>query len=118
MYPHVPFFTNLFRQADLTLGMRGHSCIISFGAGTKFMPLGEHRKVGYFAADVGVPPEYAIKTMDDSEASIAKVFTQIKTALEDKGFDALMATSLKHHMAKLHAFNERIIDVALAVPER
>jgi polysaccharide pyruvyl transferase WcaK-like protein len=114
MYPHVPFFTNLFRQADVMLGMRGHACIIAFGAGTRFMPLGEHRKVGYFAADVGVPPEYAIRTMNDTEASVDLVFKKIRSCLEDESYRSVIAQSLDRHLATLRSFNERVLDVVTA----
>jgi len=112
MYPHVPFFTNLFRQAEVVLGMRGHSGILSFGAGTKFISLGEHRKLGYFAGDVGLPSEYAIQSIDQSDGAADLVFDKIHGCLEDETYAALLGPALDRQHAILRAFNERVLDVA------
>ena len=111
MYPHVPFFTNLYRQADLVVGMRGHACIIPFGAKTKFMPLGEHPKVGYFAADVGVPPQYVVPTLSDSDDAVDAMFQRVCSCLSDNAYDRLLDTSLRHQLDRFDAFNERVLDL-------
>jgi len=113
MYAHVPFFTNLFRQSDVVLGMRGHSGILSFGTGTKFISLGEHRKLGYFASDVGLPAEYAIQSVGQSEGAVGLVFDKVHGCLEDEAYAQLLGPSLDRQRAILRAFNERVLDVAV-----
>lgn len=51
---HAPHFFELYRQADLVIGMRGHSSICSVGLGTPFIGLGTHDKVLGFLEDTGL----------------------------------------------------------------
>lgn len=111
MYPHVPFFTNLYRQANLSLGMRGHSCILAFGAGTKFMPIGEHKKVAFFSADVGVPAEYTIPWVEPGVSAAPIVFEKIRACLRDESYGDKLKVSLAEQMKILRAFNEQVLDI-------
>jgi polysaccharide pyruvyl transferase WcaK-like protein len=111
MYPHVPFFTNIFRQADVILGMRGHTCILSFGAGTRFIPLGEHNKVKWFAEDVGVPSGYMLRTVEAGPEGEAAVFGMIQRCLADSQYATAVKTSLARQLGILRAFNDRILDI-------
>jgi polysaccharide pyruvyl transferase WcaK-like protein len=51
----APDFFELYRRADLVIGMRGHSAICSVGVGTPFIGLASHDKVGGFLDEVGLP---------------------------------------------------------------
>ncbi|MGE3163415.1 MAG: polysaccharide pyruvyl transferase family protein [Planctomycetota bacterium] len=51
----APDFFELYRQADLVIGMRGHSAICSVGLGTPFIGLATHDKVGGFMTEIGLP---------------------------------------------------------------
>ena len=111
LYANVPFFTNFFRQADLVLGMRAHTCILSFGAGTKFIPLGEHRKLAHFAADVGIPSDYVIPRLPLGPDAAAQVFGKIQSCLEDSSYQRLIETAHGKQMEILRSFNDRVLDV-------
>lgn len=51
----APDFFELYRQADLVVGMRGHSAICSVGLGTPFVGLATHDKVSGFMDEIGLP---------------------------------------------------------------
>lgn len=51
----APDFFEAYRQADLVIGMRGHSAICAVGLGTPFIGLGSHDKVEGFLSEVGLP---------------------------------------------------------------
>ncbi len=110
LYNHIPFMTNLYRQCDLMLGMRGHSCIFSFGAGTRFMPLGSHNKVMYFAEDVGVPL-YPIRMMNPKEHNSDYMYNNINDCLADKDWDTNYEKLQKVQFDKLDVANERVLDL-------
>lgn len=50
----APDFFELYRQADLVLGMRGHSAICAVGVGTPFIGLGTHDKIAGFMDEIGL----------------------------------------------------------------
>ena len=110
MYHNVPFMTNVYRQVDLVLGMRGHSCIFPFGAGTKFIPIGSHNKVIYFADDVGIP-NYAIRMIDQKIENFDFMYDQISRCLHDKKYDKMLPNLIKEQFDKLNKANERVIDI-------
>jgi polysaccharide pyruvyl transferase WcaK-like protein len=109
MYHHVPFMTNVYRQVDLMLGMRGHACIFAFGAGTKFIPIGSHNKVVYFAKDVGVP-DYSIRMIDPNIETVDYIYDQITRCLHDKEYDKILPKLIDEQFSKLYNANERILD--------
>jgi polysaccharide pyruvyl transferase WcaK-like protein len=47
-------FFEVYRQADLVVGMRGHSAICAVGQGTPFIGLGTHDKIAGFMQEVGL----------------------------------------------------------------
>ncbi len=110
LYPHVPFFTNIYRQADLVIGMRLHACVLAFGAETKFIPLGSHPKLRYFLQDVNVP-DYSVALVDRQEDTADRVFEKIRSCLRDEKYDECLKRSLTAQLQRLRAFNERLLDV-------
>ncbi len=114
LYSHIPFFTNLFRKPDLTLGMRGHTCIISFGAGTPFMPLGAHRKLGDFSADLDVPLDYSLGLPESAE-TMSKT---MRRCLADAKYKKAIRDSVPRQVKKIEVFNERVLDVFVPKPKK
>jgi len=109
LYHHIPFFTNIYRQLDLTIGMRGHSCIFSFGAGTKFIPFGSHNKVRYFMDEIGAP-DYSIKMIDPQIENSDTIYESIKTCLNDKNFDDLIIKEQKSQFSRLDSVCLKMLD--------
>ncbi len=110
LYYNVPFMTNLYRQADLVLGMRGHSCIFSFGAGTKFIPFGSHNKVRYFTEDVGVPL-YPIRMMDPKKEDENTMYETMTNCLNDSRWEQDYPKLMSEQFDRLHKANEKVIDL-------
>lgn len=110
LYPHVPFFTNIFRQADLVIGMRLHTCVLSFGAATRFIPLGSHPKLRYFLDDVGVP-DYSSPLVDPFQETADYLFENIKACLDDSEYKAILDCSLGKQLQVLRDFNEQVFDL-------
>jgi hypothetical protein len=110
LYPHVPFFTNLYRQADLALGMRFHACVLAFGAGTRFLRIGSHPKLEYFVRDVAVP-DHAVPLVDRDGESADRVFERIQSCLDDAEYAPRLKQSLNDQLGILRAFNNRVLDV-------
>ncbi|MGE3342167.1 MAG: polysaccharide pyruvyl transferase family protein [Vicinamibacterales bacterium] len=115
IYAHIPFFTNLFRQASVVLGMRLHTCILAFGAGTPFIPLGSHPKVHYFADDVGAT-KYRIPMADVAHENADAMYGAITACLDDSVYRESLKLSLSEQLQRLRQFHERILDVLAAGP--
>ncbi len=110
LYPVVPFFTNLFRQADVVLGMRAHTCILAFGALTKFIALGEHQKLKYFGEEFGLPSEYLISKLPAFDAADV-AFASISGCLKDASYQRLIEKEHPKLDQRLHHFNQRVLDI-------
>ncbi len=110
LYPHIPFFTNIFRQADIVMGMRFHTCVLSFGAGTPFLRLGSHPKLAYFVNDTGVP-DYAIPLVDPEVEDEDLMFRQIHSCLCDDAYQADIEKLLAQQIAILREFNENALNI-------
>ncbi len=108
--PHVPFFTNLYRQADLVLAMRFHSAVLAFGAGTPFLRLGSHPKLKFFVEETGVP-DYAIglehRTADTEEAMVGR----IAACRADASYRPALSRALAEQTGRLRRFNDRVLDL-------
>ncbi|RJQ47416.1 MAG: hypothetical protein C4538_05205 [Nitrospiraceae bacterium] len=50
----APFFFDLYKKADLVIGMRGHSVVCSVGTGTPVIALSTHDKIKGFMDKVGL----------------------------------------------------------------
>lgn len=110
MYAHIPFFTNLFRQADVILGMRLHTCILAFGAGTRFIPLGSHPKVHYFADDVGAS-RYRLRLCDPQTETADTIRNTVAHCLDDVEYRDMLRRSLQQQLDRLRRFHEHLLDV-------
>jgi len=110
LYPHVPFFTNLYRQADLVIGMRFHACVLAFGAGTRFMRLGSHPKLQYFVEDLGVT-DHAIPLVDRQADTATSIAAGVRACLRDDGYANDLDRALGRQVGLLRAFNERVLDL-------
>jgi len=51
---HTSHFFDIYKQADLIIGMRGHSSIVAVGAGTPFIGLVSHAKVAGYLEECGL----------------------------------------------------------------
>lgn len=51
---HTSHFFDIYKQADLVIGMRGHSSIVAVGAGTPFIGLVSHAKVAGYLEECGL----------------------------------------------------------------
>ena len=109
LYHHIPFFTNVYRQLDLTIGMRGHSCIFSFGAGTKFIPFGSHKKVGYFMEEIG-GPDYSIKMIDPGREDAGTMYDTIVACLGDERYARLIDDERQAQFDRLDAVSNKMLD--------
>lgn len=108
--PHVPFFTNVYRQAGLVLTMRFHSAVLAFGAGTPFLRIGSHPKLRYFVAETGVP-DYALDLQDRDADTVETVFQRITACLGDASYRPALAQALGQQTERLRRFNERVLDL-------
>ncbi len=110
LYPHVPFFTNIFRQADVLIGMRFHNCILGFGAGKPFITLGSHPKLRFFAEDVGLT-RYNLPLTDPQHETADGMYRTIRDALENSAYKDQVRSSLHRELEKLKTFNRRVLDL-------
>lgn len=62
LYPaaadNAEYLVDVYKQMDITLGMRGHANIVSFGQNTPMIGIGSHRKIRYFLEDVCMSKYY------------------------------------------------------------
>ena len=110
LYPHVPFFTNIFRQADVLIGMRFHNCVLGFGAGRPFITLGSHPKLRFFAEDVGLT-RYNLPLTDPRRETADEMYKIIRDCLDNAAYKDQVRSSLNIELAKLKSFNQRLLDV-------
>lgn len=61
---HAPSFFDLYKQADLVIGMRGHSAITSVGLNTPFIGLNTHPKLYGFLSEADML-DYCVDIEDD-----------------------------------------------------
>jgi polysaccharide pyruvyl transferase WcaK-like protein len=101
------FFADIYRQMDLTLGVRGHANIIPFGQNTPIIGLGQHNKVKWFMDDVMLG-QYLIRL--DAKYGYDELISLIDEMLEN-------SKDIKEQMAGDHtrmtyikdAFVDRIV---------
>ena len=110
LYPHIPFFTNVFRQADVLIGMRLHNCILAFGAGRPFITLGSHPKLRFFAEDVGLA-RYNLPLMDPLRETADEMYKTIRGCLDNAAYKEEVRKSLHGELEKLKTFNARVLDL-------
>ena len=110
LYPHVPFFGNLYRQVDLTLGMRFHSCVLALGCGTPFIPLGSHPKLKWLCEDIGIS-RYSLPMVSPSYDTTEKMTETIMKALLDPLLRSETERARDQAVKELRAFNERVVSL-------
>jgi hypothetical protein len=76
----APDFFELYRRADLVLGMRGHSVICAVGLGTPVVGLATHDKVGGFLAEVGLG-DWAVDL--DRDPGLDSLGAKLEALLDD-----------------------------------
>lgn len=69
----APDFFELYRRADLVIGMRGHSAICAVGLGTPFIGLGTHDKIGGFLDEVGLSDQLIDLDHDPTLAALPRL---------------------------------------------
>lgn len=89
----APFFFDLYKKADLVIGMRGHSVICSVGIGTPVIALSSHNKIRGFMDTVGLSD----RTVEISDTLAAtKLYNTMRAILQDK----------EHEKKKLFEFRQ------------
>jgi polysaccharide pyruvyl transferase WcaK-like protein len=78
----APDFFELYRRADLVVGMRGHSVICAVGLGTPVVGLATHDKVGGFLAEVGLE-DWAVDL--DLDPTLGSLPALLEALLDDLG---------------------------------
>ncbi|MGH6824213.1 polysaccharide pyruvyl transferase family protein [Methyloceanibacter sp.] len=99
-------FFDLYRQADLVVGMRGHSTIVSVGAGTPCVGIVSHPKVEGFLKDCGLE-KWSANIMDANlEDSLSEKITML---LDDSSeWRALRAAAVEKMAQKRKQFHREI----------
>ncbi len=110
LHPHIPFFTNIYRKLDLVIGMRLHSCIFAYGAGIKFIPLGDQDKLRHLVEDISVT-DYRIGWAEYQNGGEEMFFKKITECLADDNYKKMMAPSLEKQAKILSAFNKKVVDL-------
>jgi polysaccharide pyruvyl transferase WcaK-like protein len=110
LYPTIPFFTNIFRQASLHMGMRFHNGVLAYGAEQKFIALGGQAKLMEFIEDVKVPCE-TFWMRDTKTETSEYVFGLIEKTLNSKEYNPILKDSLLGQKQKLRAFNQKLIEM-------
>lgn len=106
----APDFFELYRRADLVLGMRGHSSICSIGVGTPFIGLASHDKVEGFLKEIGLQ-EWTVDL--DRDPGLAALPHMLDRALN--GLDAYRAQvaqlrpALRQQTRDFHARIARLV---------
>lgn len=79
----APFFVDCYRQMDMVIGMRGHSCIIPFGVGVPFMAIDSYAKTRDFLRDID-QEEYLIDLREfDKVCSAEEIFNRFCRLTQD-----------------------------------
>ncbi len=73
---------NYYRQMPITIGMRGHSQLVPFGAGNAIISLITHDKLKYFLKDIG-HPEFGVEITNPNISGT----TQVKIKYIEDHFD-------------------------------
>jgi polysaccharide pyruvyl transferase WcaK-like protein len=99
-------YFDLYRQADLVVGMRGHSMIVSVGAGTPCVGIVSHPKVEGFLQDCGLE-KWSANIMDATlEDSLVEKTGML---LDDSSeWRALRATAMEKMAQKRKQFHREI----------
>lgn len=103
------FLADIYRQMDVTIGMRGHANIIPFGMTTPTIGLGSHDKVGFFLTEVGLQ-DYWLSTQNDPAAGGGPAIASKIRAVLDNGpaIQTKIAGQLAQCREKTKAFNDKL----------
>jgi hypothetical protein len=103
---HASGYFDSYRQADLVVGMRGHSMIVSVGAGTPCVGIISHPKVEGFLKDCGLE-KWSANIMDANLED--SLFEKISMLLDDSSeWGALRATAVEKMEQKRKQFHREI----------
>ncbi len=108
LYNHISYFTNIYRQLSLTIGMRGHACIFSAGANVPFIPLGSHNKLQYFINDLEIE-NISIRMIDNDDLDEKKLYNKIlKVSQNIKKTKKLLKKSVSEKVKIIDNYNSKI----------
>lgn len=115
LYPpcqvQVPFLAGLYRQMDMVIGMRGHSCIIPFGQGTPVIGLGRHNKNRFFLREVGEADNLITVSGQDGDMDAADMAALLERVHAEPGRTDRMAANLARQRAVSEDFNRRVVSL-------
>lgn len=107
----APLFTDIYRQMDLTLGMRGHANIIPFGQNVPCIGLGSHNKIKWFLEQIGM--EKCIIPLDDqaskSEQKAKFIIEDVINNIQDYKYSMDMQRTQLEYVKD--AFIDKIVSI-------
>lgn len=103
------FFSDIYKQMDLVVGMRGHANIIPFGQSVPVIGIGRHNKVKWFLEEVGLG-EYFVPLNDSDD--VERLQDMCKEVLNKK--DEYVGV-VKSELAKCEKAKNKFIDKVVSV---
>lgn len=104
---YAPHFFEIYRQADLVLGMRGHSVIAAVGLDTPVIALASHPKVEGFMEECGLE-EYIVDVRDPDLKD--RIYSLSKRLLQDPSdWKAKRQKAMMRFEAETAEFNREVI---------
>ncbi|MFH0793483.1 MAG: polysaccharide pyruvyl transferase family protein [bacterium] len=106
----APAFFDLYRRADLILGMRGHSAICAAGLRRPFIALSSHDKIAAFMASCGLL-RYSVEVLDSKfENKLRPLISELLGNPRD--YVEQLQTSLSRFRQQTDEFNRRVLALA------
>jgi hypothetical protein len=104
-------FFDLYRQADLVAGMRGHSMIVSVGAGTPCVGIVSHPKVEGFLQECGLEKWSAnIMDADLEDSLVGKIDMLLDDSSEWRALRADAVERMGQERRQFHREIKRLLD--------
>jgi hypothetical protein len=104
-------YFDLYRQADLVVGMRGHSMIVSVGVGTPCVGIVSHPKVEGFLQECGLE-KWSANIMDANleDSLVEKVSMLLNDSSEWRGLRATAVERMRQERKQFHREIKRLLD--------
>jgi hypothetical protein len=104
-------YFDLYRQADLVVGMRGHSMIVSVGVGTPCVGIISHPKVEGFLRECGLE-KWSANIMDSNleDSLVEKVSMLLDDSSEWRALRASAVERMRQERKQFHREIKRLLD--------
>lgn len=104
-------YFDLYRQADLVVGMRGHSMIVSVGAGTPCVGIVSHPKVEGFLQDCGLE-KWSANIMDTNleDSLVEKIGMLLDDSSEWRELRTTAVEKMAQERKQFHREIKRLLD--------